>query len=107
MQETFAAILRSPKIGSGSSYKIANLKIINLCASFPLAPSLPILRVAKKKLVIEVDGKTHSTPEELAYDNRRTAFLVEQGYAVIRFQNIELFEGMDHVLVLILEALKR
>jgi very-short-patch-repair endonuclease len=74
---------------------------------FPIGPFIADFACREEKLVIEVDGETHSTPEELAYDKKRTAFLVEQGYAVIRFQNVEVLEGMDHVLVLILEALKR
>ena len=58
-------------------------------------------------LVIEVDGETHSTRDELAYDKSRTAFLNEQGYAVIRFQNIEVLNGMDQILVVVSEALKK
>jgi very-short-patch-repair endonuclease len=34
---------------------------------------------AEKKLVIEVDGDTHFTPEQMAYDAARTAWLEEQG----------------------------
>jgi very-short-patch-repair endonuclease len=52
---------------------------------FPSGPFIADFACREKKLVIEVDGETHSTPEELAYDKKRTAFLVEQGYAVIRF----------------------
>ncbi len=58
-------------------------------------------------LVIEVDGETHSTRDELTYDKIRTAFLNEQGYAVIRFQNIEVLYGMDQILVVVSEALKK
>jgi very-short-patch-repair endonuclease len=35
--------------------------------------------------VIEIDGATHETPEELASDIRRTAWLEAQGYRVIPF----------------------
>ena len=50
------------------------------------------------KLVIEIDGATHETPEELASDNRRTAWLEAQGYRVIRFRNEELIGDLDFVL---------
>ena len=50
------------------------------------------------KLVIEIDGVTHETPEELASDNRRTAWLEAQGYRVIRFRNEELMGDLDAVL---------
>ncbi len=74
---------------------------------FPIGPYIADFVCREKMLVIEVDGETHSTPTELAYDKIRTAFFNEQGYAVIRFQNIEVFDGTDQVLVLISEALKR
>jgi very-short-patch-repair endonuclease len=51
------------------------------------------------KLVIEIDGVTHETPEELASDDRRTAWLKAQGYRVIRFCNEELMGDLDAVLV--------
>jgi very-short-patch-repair endonuclease len=50
------------------------------------------------KLVIEIDGVTHETPEELARDVRRTAWLEAQGYRVIRFRNEELMGDLDAVL---------
>ena len=60
----------------------------------------------EKKLIVEVDGWTHSSENEILFDERRTAFLHEQGYRVIRFQNIEIKEGLDQVLTLVAEALK-
>ena len=61
---------------------------------------------SKQQLVVEVDGATHSTDEELAHDNRRTELLKSEGYTVIRFQNDEILNGMDEVLTLILQALR-
>jgi very-short-patch-repair endonuclease len=34
-----------------------------------------------EKLVVEVDGATHSTPRELARDERRETWLMERGFA--------------------------
>ena len=50
------------------------------------------------KLVIEIDGVTHETPEQLIGDNRRTAWLETQGYRIIRFRNEELMGDLDVVL---------
>ena len=50
------------------------------------------------KLVIEIDGVTHETQEELASDRRRTAWLEAQGYNVIRFRNEDLMGDLDAVL---------
>jgi very-short-patch-repair endonuclease len=50
------------------------------------------------RLVIEVDGATHSTEEELARDAVRTAALVAQGFAILRFTNDEVFRNLEGVL---------
>jgi very-short-patch-repair endonuclease len=59
------------------------------------------------KLIIEIDGVTHETPEEIASDARRTAWLKAQGYRVIRFRNEELMGDLDYVLERIQRSLKR
>jgi very-short-patch-repair endonuclease len=51
-----------------------------------------------KKFVVEIDGVTHETAEELAHDAARTAFLVAQGYRVIRFRNEKIFGDLGPVL---------
>jgi hypothetical protein len=59
------------------------------------------------KLVVEVDGATHSTPAELESDASRTAYLHSQGQRVIRLQNSEVLHGMDQVVAMIEEALTK
>ena|SRR5438105_5479430 len=59
----------------------------------------------EKRLVIEVDGATHSTDEEIRHDAARTAFLERLGYRVIRFQNDDVYNAMDGVVQTILMAL--
>jgi very-short-patch-repair endonuclease len=54
------------------------------------------------KLVVEVDGATHSTDAELDYDKRRTAVLQSEGYRVLRFYNAEIFNNLAGVLDTIL-----
>ena len=61
----------------------------------------------EKKLLVEVDGATHGTDDEIARDARRTAFLVGDGYRVIRVQNIDVFENLEGVLETILCALEQ
>lgn len=48
------------------------------------------------KLAIELDGATHAGRNE--YDARRTAFLEQQGYRVIRFTNGEVMGNLEGVL---------
>jgi very-short-patch-repair endonuclease len=50
------------------------------------------------RIVIEVDGATHSTDGEIARDNARSAALVAQGDDVLRFTNDDVFHNLDGVL---------
>jgi very-short-patch-repair endonuclease len=50
------------------------------------------------RIVIEVDGATHSTDCELARDATRSAALAAQGYDVLRFTNDDVFHNLDGVL---------
>ncbi|MES2095119.1 MAG: DUF559 domain-containing protein, partial [Pseudomonadota bacterium] len=56
-----------------------------------------------RKLVIELDGDSHASQER--YDARRTAWLEEQGYRVIRFTNSDVMTNEAAVLQAIIDAL--
>lgn len=59
----------------------------------------------EERLIIEVDGATHSTPRELVHDERREAWLVECGFRVLRVTNADVFENLDGVCETILNAI--
>ncbi|MDX8553005.1 DUF559 domain-containing protein [Tenacibaculum sp. 1B UA] len=59
-----------------------------------------------KKLIIEVDGKYHETPEQEEADNLRTEILTDFGYKVIRFTNEEVIGNINNVLENIKETLE-
>jgi very-short-patch-repair endonuclease len=71
----------------------------------PIGPYFADFVCREMKLVVEIDGDTHSTGEEVAHDARRTTYLEQRGYRVIRFWNIEVKEGMDGVLAALIRAL--
>jgi len=56
-------------------------------------------------LIIEVDGATHSDDRDVAYDERRTAFLESQGYRVLRILNDDIYHRFNDVMDTILLAL--
>ena len=55
------------------------------------------------KLAVEVDGSQHL--EQLAYDERRTAWLEARGFRVLRFWANEVLAETDGVVARIVEAL--
>jgi very-short-patch-repair endonuclease len=58
-----------------------------------------------KRLVVEVDGATHSAVEEVRRDARRESFLRERGFRMVRVTNDEVFHNLDGVCETILAAL--
>jgi very-short-patch-repair endonuclease len=57
---------------------------------------------AEASLVVEVDGGQHS--EQIAYDERRTAWLEGKGLRVLRFWNSDVLTNRDGVCLTILDA---
>lgn len=53
------------------------------------------------KLVIELDGLQHFTPEHQAYDKQRDWFLNQQGLHVLRFNNLEVTRALESVMQVI------
>ena len=57
-----------------------------------------------KKLIIELDGSQHL--DAVVYDQKRTNYLIANGYHVIRFWNNDIFHNVSSVLETILIALE-
>ena len=64
----------------------------------PIDPYIVDFLCFEAGLIVEVDGATHSTDEELSYDAARTAFLDRKGFAVFRITNDDLRNDADMVL---------
>ena len=52
---------------------------------------------AEAKLVIELDGSQHCTPEEMQYDQKRTEYLQSQGIKVVRLSNLNVMRRFESV----------
>lgn len=59
------------------------------------------------KLVVEVDGVTHSTDAEVARDRARTRALEDCGFLVLRVSNTDVYDNLDGVLELIWTTLPK
>jgi very-short-patch-repair endonuclease len=58
------------------------------------------------KLIVEVDGATHSLSHEIARDAERTRVLESFGFRVVRITNIDIYENLDGVLEMLLDTLQ-
>ena len=54
-----------------------------------------------QRLIVEVDGSQHNTPEGLRADAKRKAHLLWQGFTVIRFTNTDVLTNLTGVMQLI------
>ena len=53
---------------------------------------------AELRLIVEVDGGIHNTPERQAHDAKRTDVLNGEGFQVVRFTNEQVLEHMVSVI---------
>jgi ring-1,2-phenylacetyl-CoA epoxidase subunit PaaD len=88
-------------------WKLRGLK----AAGFKFRQQVPIdhfivdFACLSNRLVVEVDGGTHSTDEEIARDKRREQYLRDQGFRVLRVWNSEVRENIEGVMDTIVDAL--
>lgn len=75
--------------------KVSNCKFRR---QHPIARYIVDFYCHEARLVIEVDGGIHFTPENIQYDQFRTEELEGLGLKVIRFRNEEVLENMSGVL---------
>jgi very-short-patch-repair endonuclease len=72
----------------------------------PIGPYIADFASLRARLVIELDGETHSTDEERAHDARRDAFLSKRGWRVMRFWNSDVYKNLDGVVDAIYSAVR-
>jgi very-short-patch-repair endonuclease len=64
----------------------------------PIGPFIADFCCEERSLVIELDGGQHV---DCTYDERRSGWLADNGYSVLRVWNNEVLENLDGVLELI------
>jgi len=68
-----------------------------------LAPYIVDFTSRTAMLAIEIDGDTHATQQD--YDARRTRYLEDQGFHLLRFTNAEVMTNIEAVLQTISHSL--
>ena len=69
----------------------------------PVGPYFADFACRESKLIVELDGSQHA---DSAHDATRDAFLVSQGFSVLRFWNNDALRATDSVCETILAALE-
>ena len=64
----------------------------------PIGPYIADFACIRARLVVEVDGATHSSVAERRHDARREAFLHSRSWQIVRVTNDEVYHSLDAVL---------
>jgi len=72
----------------------------------PIGPYIVDFLCREARLIVEVDGATHSEDHEVAYDRRREAYLKREGYRIVRVLNNDVYTHINDVLEMILMSLE-
>jgi very-short-patch-repair endonuclease len=72
----------------------------------PIDPFIVDFVCLERRLVIELDGGQHGEDANFRRDERRTAFLEDQKFKVLRFWNFEVTGNLDGVVEAIWAALQ-
>ncbi len=67
----------------------------------PVGPFIVDFLCRNHPLIVEVDGATHASDDEIADDRRRSAKLEKRGHRVVRLPISEVLESMDLALKVI------
>jgi very-short-patch-repair endonuclease len=71
----------------------------------PIGPYIVDFAIHSNRLIIEVDGEHHFTPEGLRRDVKRDEWLAAKGYRVLRLTTGDLSEAFDGCIEQILREL--
>jgi very-short-patch-repair endonuclease len=108
MPSTFARQLRSTptdaEIRLWSRLRRKQLDGFRFRRQHPIGPYIVDFFCPEAKLIVEVDGGQHNVDEEK--DERRTRWLEERGYRVIRFWNNDALSNTDAAVLAVLEELR-
>lgn len=77
------------------------------CRQHPVGPYIADFACIATKLIVEVDGDTHSSDEEIKHDKAREEFLKKRGWRVLRVWNNDVYKRLDDTLDCIEGALTR
>jgi very-short-patch-repair endonuclease len=64
----------------------------------PVGPYIADFACVEGKLIVEVDGATHSSEREVAYDAKRSTYLTSRDFSIRRVWNTDIYENLDGVM---------
>ncbi len=73
----------------------------------PIGPYVVDFVSIKARVIVELDGSQHLMPSQIDHDSRRTDYLSQLGYLVLRFQDIEFLKNSLAVIQIIKQQIDK
>ena len=80
-----------------SALRNRRLNGLKFVRQYPIGPYYVDFVCRERRIIVEIDGATHGTEEELAYDAQRTGYLHTQGFRIFRVNNGDVYENLNGV----------
>ena len=99
--EPLSYVALAPYLCGGKAWRELRNRLLNghkFVRQAPVGPYFVDFLCREKKVIVEVDGGTHSTSSETVSDNRRTVHLRRLGYRIFRVTNGDIYNSLDGVL---------
>ena len=94
--------LTPPEARLWTCLKGGGLEGLKFRRQHPVGPYILDFYCHAARLAVEVDGAAHDEADQLAHDERRTAWLKAQGIEVLRIRSTDVRDHLDGVLSVIL-----
>jgi very-short-patch-repair endonuclease len=102
-----ARVLRSHSTSAedriSSALRNRRLSGLKFVRQYSIGPYFVDFVCRERMVIVEIDGATHSTEQELSYDAKRADYLREQGYRTFCANNGDVYENLSGVLTALLE----
>lgn len=93
--------LTSPEVGLWLALRGRKLDGARFRRQHPVGPYILDFYCEDARLAVEVDGRGHEHPDQMAHDARRTAWLKARGIAVYRIPARDVLNDLEAVLTAI------
>ena len=103
------ALRRSMSLPEGMLWRELRLRpgTLKFRRQHPLGPYIADFYCAAAKLVIEIDGESHAMGDRPGHDARRDAWMVAEGFRVVRFAARDVMKDIEAVITAIIVACRR
>jgi very-short-patch-repair endonuclease len=82
----------------GKAFGASRLQVSRFRRQVVLGGFIADFACIEARMIVEVDGATHSTDEEIAHDAARSAAFQAFGFDVLRFNNEDVYRNLEGVL---------